>query len=481
MEIGLVKELFMSRQLGYSLQRFAAVVFAFMIGTHFVCGEDWSRFRGENGSGISNTVAALPTEFSADKNLKWKVPLPGPGSSSPIVVGDRVFVTCWTGYGTPKEPDGKIADLKRHLLCYDRNTGKQIWDRSVAARLPEDVYEGMFAEHGYASHTPVSDGKSVFAFFGKSGVYAYDLDGNEKWHALVGDGLDNRRWGSSSSPVLFEDLVIVLAAAESQTIYAFDKETGKEVWKEKADGFSSTWGTPIIVQTASGESELVVGVPFEVWAFHPKTGKFKWFCAIPDTDSYCSSVVADKDIVYSLEGRGGGGVAIRAGGKEDVSASHVLWKGSLRNRIGSPVIHDGLMYFVNSKVVQCVDANTGSSVYEGRLPSASAPASNRPRPGAGPGGQPQGGPPQGGGPGRGQRGGGGMGGQDYSSLVAADGKLYYVTRNGDIHVMKLGRQFQHLGVNRVTSDNEDFSATPAIAGNQIFVRSSHHLYCISGE
>jgi outer membrane protein assembly factor BamB len=439
-----------------------------------VAAADWLRFRGDNGSGYTADAKNLPVEFSDTTNLLWKSAMPGPGSSSPIVVGDRVFVTCWSGYGTPEAKDATQDDLKRHLVCIDRQTGKIIWDKSVKAALPEDVYEGMFAEHGFASHTPVSDGKMIYAFFGKSGVFAFDMEGNQVWHRDVGSGLDRQRWGSSCSPILFEDLVIVLASAESQTLYAFEKATGKEVWKEKADGFASTWGTPILVKLESGETELVVGVPFEVWAFDPKTGKFRWFCPINDTNSYCSSVIANKGVVYSVEGRGGGGVAIRAGGKDDVSKTHIVWQGTLQNRIGTPVIHDDLMYFFGGRIAHCVRAADGEKVYDERLPTVEG---STPAPEASGQEGPRGGR-EGGGGGRGGRNRGGMGGQDYASPVAGDGKMYYVTRNGDIHVIKLGEKFESLAVNRLTNEAEDFSATPAITDDQILIRSSKYMYCV---
>ena len=127
--------------------------------TSAVTGGDWRRFRGPNGDGTSTDDAATPITWSDSENLKWKVDLPGPGHSSPIVVGDHVFVTCWTGYGVNREEPGDPSDLKRHLLCLNRHNGQILWDKSVAAELPEDRYGGMFAEHGYATHTPVSDGE----------------------------------------------------------------------------------------------------------------------------------------------------------------------------------------------------------------------------------------------------------------------------------------------------------------------------------
>ncbi len=203
---------------------------------------DWNRFRGPNGSGVAEDAKNLPTQFSDKESLQWKMELPGPGSSCPIVVGDKVIVSCWSGYGLTRQEPGDIKSLKLHLLCFDRQTGKQIWDSKVDPYFPEEPYQGMFAEHGYASHTPVSDGKNVYVFFGKAGLFAFDLNGKQLWHKEVGTGRDRRGWGSASSPVLYKDLVIVTASAESQSIVAFNKQTGEQVWKQEADGFAGTWG-----------------------------------------------------------------------------------------------------------------------------------------------------------------------------------------------------------------------------------------------
>ncbi|MFO0064432.1 MAG: PQQ-binding-like beta-propeller repeat protein [Pirellulaceae bacterium] len=425
--------------------------------------EDWLRFRGDNGTGVSTSSPPLPVEFGPDQCLKWKVALPGPGHSSPIVVGDKVLVTCWSGYGT-KEGEDDPAQLKRHLICLSRVDGKVLWDRTVDAVLPEDRYGGMFAEHGYASHTPVSDGHWVYVFYGKSGVHAYDLDGNLQWSCMVGEGLDPRGWGSSSSPILAGDLLIVLASAESQTLFGLDKKSGKEMWKEQADGFGGTWGTPILVQSGEGKTELVVGVPYEVWSFQPETGKFNWYCSVAESDSYCSSVIAEGDKIYSIEGRSGGGFSIRAGGKGNVTESSIQWQKPLRNRIGTPLLVDGRLYFFSGRIAQCVDAATGEELFQGRLPQGkSSPAASE-RPAGGDRG--------------GRRGGGPMGGQDYASPVAGDGKIYFVTRSGDIHVLRASSVFESLAVNRLTDAAEDFSATPAISDGQLFIRSSKHLYCI---
>ena len=152
---------------------------AILISPGLLHAADWPQFRGASGSGVSGDAKPLPLEWSEAKNLQWKLELPGPGHSCPIVVGDRVFVTCWSGYGMSRDDLGDQANLKRHLICADRKSGKVLWDQAVPAVLPEDDYRGMFAEHGYASHTPVCDGERVFVFFGKSGVFAFDLEGKQ--------------------------------------------------------------------------------------------------------------------------------------------------------------------------------------------------------------------------------------------------------------------------------------------------------------
>lgn len=431
---------------------------------------DWARFRGPNGSGVSADEAAIPAEWSDSKNLQWKSKLPGPGSSSPIVVGDRVFVTSWSGYADNRGDEGSLDSLQRHLVCLDRKTGKQLWKSTVDAKLPEESYRGMFAENGYASHTPVSDGEIVVAFFGKSGVHTYDLDGRELWQADVGEDLDRRGWGSASSPILFQDKVIVTASVESHSIVALDKKTGKQVWKQEADGFGSTWGTPVIVGSGD-DAEVVIGVPYEVWALNPANGKLKWYCEAMASNSMCSSVVEKDGVIYGVEsGPGGGGsIAIKAGGKGDISKSGTLWSGGDRSRIDTPVVHEGLLYFVSNGVVSCLDAKTGDRVYQGRLSGGSSGSrggtqgsSGRSRFG-------------GFGGGRGGRG----GGQDYSSPIIADGKLIFARRSGDVFVVKLGREFEQLAVNRFESGKGDFNATPAVSDGQLFIRSSTTLYCVS--
>ena len=424
---------------------------------------DWLRFRGSNGSGIAPDDKPVPVEWSATKNLKWQTALPGPGSSSPIVVGDRVFVTCWSGYATEGQQGmGDITALMRHLICVDRSTGKILWDRSLPARQPEERYGGMFAQNGYASHTPVSDGKSVFAFFGKSGVHAFDLDGKPLWHADVGDWDDRRGWGTASSPILHNDVLIVPAFVESQALYGFDKTTGKQLWKAPSDGFASTWGTPVLTDV-EGRADLVIAVPSEVWGFNPDTGKLRWYARGLQSDSVCNSVVTDGSTVFAMSERGGGSVAIKAGGKGDVSATHTLWTGANGARISTPILWENRLYWISGSIATCRDAKTGAEVYNERIASTAAAASQGGNQGFGGGGR---------------RGGGGMSGGDYASPVAANGRLYHVSRRGEVLVIQLGPKFELLSRNKIEGDTSDHSATPAISNGQLFLRSAKVLYCV---
>lgn len=460
-------------QMLHATFRTSACFVSLLLGVSMtVTAGDWARFRGPNGSGISHDTAAVPTTWSDSENLQWKVALPGPGSSSPIIVGDRVFVTCWSGYGVDRENRGKQEDLVRHLVCLDRETGKTIWSKPVEAVLPEDEYGGMFAEHGYASHTPVSDGERIYAYFGKTGALAFDMEGNQLWQTQVGTESDPRHWGSASSPILYKDKVIVTASSESEAVVALDTATGKEVWRQEAAGLNSTWGTPVLAKVDDERTDLVLGVPYEFWAFNPDDGKLRWYCEVMETDSYCSSVVTEGGVVYGIEGRGGGSIAVKAGGKGDVTKTNVVWSGRDSNRIGTPIVHEGRIYFFSGGIANCIEAATGKKIFQARLEGGSASSPS-------PEGGNRGGNRGNAGGGRSRRGGGGGFGGDYASPILADGKIYFTSRSGNFYVMKAGDKFEQLATNRVTDDSEDFSATPAVSDGQLFLRSNKHLYCVA--
>lgn len=409
---------------------------------------DWSRFRGPQGNGVS-ADENVPLEWSDTKNLRWKAELPGPGSSSPIIWKEQIFVSCYSGYGDSGPKGGEMRELKRHLICFNRADGRRLWMATVDAVQPEDPYRGYLTEHGYASSTPVCDGEAVYVFFGKSGVLAFDLSGKQLWQTSVGTSSDNRGWGSASSPVLHKNLVIVNAASESRSIRALDKKTGREVWKAPGSALDLSFNTPVLVPVSEDRTDLVVTVPDELWGLNPDTGKLLWHAAVPMTGNVCPSVLAQDGIVYATGGyQGKGTVAVRAGGKGDVTKTHIVWTARESSYVASPVLHDDHLYWVNEDgLAVCVDAKTGKGIYKERLP---------------------------------QKGDVSRAGKPvYASGVLSKGRLYVPTRTAGVFVLAAQPTFEVLHHN-VLSDSSDFNASPAVSGGQLFLRSNRFLYCIGG-
>lgn len=445
-----------------------------------VTAADWTRFRGPNGSGVSSDGPTPPTTWSDSENVKWKAVLPGPGLSSPIVIGDRVVVTCWSGYAVDARDLGSLDDLKRNVVCLDRQTGDVLWSHDEPALLPEDTYRGMFAQNGYASHTPATDGERVYVFFGKTGVLAFDLgDGRKLWQESVGENREGKGWGSASSPIVHNGLVIVPAFIEGDALVAFDGKTGKVAWKQEAPGYRSNWSTPILVK-ANDRTDLVLAVPGEVWGLNPANGKLRWYCEIPGSSGARASVIADGDVVIAMGGGRGSStcIAVRAGGKGDVKETHQIWEGREASKTGTPVIRDGQLYIVDDKVVTTVDMKTGDRITQTRLTGSGRNAAP-PRGGESEerGDRGQGGGGRSGG-GRGGYG-GGMGGQDYSSPVIAGNNLYWASRAGDVYVVELGESMKQVARNSFDSDRGEYSSTPAISNGELFIRSAGSLYCVA--
>ena len=404
---------------------------------------DWPRFRGPNGSGIA-AAAQPPTTWSDTQNLKWRTELPGPGTSSPIVVGSRVFLTCWTGYGATK---GK-SSLSRELVCVDRATGKVSWAKSLAGESPADQFEGYLPEHGYASHTPASDGQRVFAYFGRGGAAAFDLDGQLLWHVKLGNGANGKNWGSAASPVLHGNTVIITASEEAHAVIALDQATGKEVWRAPGSALEYVFGTPALAGTPA-QPELVFALPEELWAINPDTGKLRWFAHSGLPGNIAPSVVAGDGIVFAFGGFPQlGAVAVKTGGKGDVTGTHRLWQTRDSTYVPTPLLHEGRLYVVTDQgFALCLDAQTGALVFKERLPGASA---------TGRGGKPF-----------------------YASAVLANGNLYAVSRRNGTFVLAARPEFKLLAHNTLATDGTQFNATPAISGKELFLRSDKFLYCLA--
>lgn len=409
------------------MQRATWLLLTFAVSTNFAFA-DWPQFRGPGGLGIAPDKN-VPVEWSADKNVVWKTELPGAGASSPIVVGDKVFVTSYSGYGTGKKDDDK-KNLKRHLLCIERKTGKISWSHDFPAEPGEPAYIFYQALHGYNSSTPVSDGENVYVFHGKSGVHAFDLNGKKLWSASVGDG--TKYWGVGASPIIYKDTVIINASTESSSLIALDKKTGKEVWKAK--DIVESWNTPVLVKAGSA-TELAVGTQTLMKAFDPDTGKQLWRA---ETYNWyvCPSLVAHDGVLYGLQHSIC--VAVKAGGRGDVGKSHVLWNKKIGHVVSSPLYYDGHVYFLSDGIAHCVKASDGSSVYKERVKGA---------------------------------------GEAYASPVLADGKIYYVTRESGTFVLQASPEYKLLAHNSL-NDKSIFNASPAVSHSQLILRSDRYLYCI---
>jgi len=427
---------------------FLRVVLSFSIAAFALndcAAGDWPQFRGPGGLGVAHDTTKLPALWSADKNLLWKTELPGPGSSSPIIVGNRIFVTCYSGYGLDIHKPGDIKDLKRHVLCLDR-TGKILWQREVPAAQPERPFLLMHALHGYASSTPVADGERVYVFFGKSGVLAYDRSGKKVWQASVGPNANP--WGSAASPILIADLVVVNASMESGRLVALRKTDGRQVWS--APGMEMSWSTPLLMKLPSGKEELAVSVKYKLRAFNPETGAEAWACdAMPDYVSTC--LTAQDGVIYVIGTKERLGMAIRgpnaAPGKAAFGKPEVLWKIQRGSNVCSPVLHEGYLYWANENygMVYCARAKDGKIMYEERLVPDGADQ------------------------------------RIYASPVIADGRLYYVSRKQGTFVLAASPRFELLAHNTLAGDDSIFNATPAVSDTHILLRSNRYLYCIGSR
>ena len=399
--------------------------------------EEWTQFRGPDGSGISGAVG-VPTAWGSQENVVWKTELPGPGTSSPIILGNRLYLTCYSGYAESIEDPGDMNRLMRHLVCVDRTSGALLWTKDFAPNLPESEYRGgNNTRHGYASSTPTTDGERLYVFFGKSGVYGLDLEGNILWHTDL--GTDTNGWGSATSPSLYKNLVIVNASVESGSLVALNRETGDVVWR--TPGIKGSWSSPALV--AVGEShEVVLNLPNEVAGFDPDTGEKLWHCeGIPD-GYVCPTPLAHEGVVYVIGGRKNTIVAVRAGGRGDVTSTHVLWKAGVGSNVTSPVYLDGYLYWFHDSrgFAYCVNAETGDVVYEQKLD---------PSPGL-----------------------------LYASVTAVDGRLYAPSQDNGTYVVAATPEFQQLAVNRFEDDPSRTNASVAVSNNQLIVRTDKAVYCI---
>lgn len=415
---------------------------------------NWPGWRGGESGGVS-TESNLPTTWSSTENVLWKTAIPGRGHSSPIVWGERIFLTTAIegepipGAKAPvhmiegkpwSHPEAMGADRKHTLkvLCLDRDTGKILWER-VAYEGP--VYDSRHRKASYASPTPVTDGKLVFAYFGSQGLYAYDFNGNLKWKSDLGK-IGTQSVGDGSSPVLYGDLLILQVDNEdgaNSFITALDKKSGRPVWRTERKGIEISWATPVLVH-AKTRDELVTSGNQAIIAYDPKTGKELWRAAGLDSNAVPSSV-AGNGMVYVFTGYPKKKViAVIPGGAGDITGTaRIAWtydRGVAY--VASPLLFGDYLYLVSDKgILTCLDARTGQVLYnDGRVP---VPAFYM------------------------------------ASLVGGDGKVMQFSEDGDTFVVRAGPKHEILSRNSL---DEPIYATPAIAAGRIFIRTQNHLYAI---
>jgi outer membrane protein assembly factor BamB len=381
--------------------------------------KQWPRFRGPSGQG-DTSEKNLPTEWDkSGRNIVWRTKVPGAGNSSPIIWGDHIFLT-----------HSDIKGTERFVHCFSRSDGRVLWTRQAPAHAPE---AGVRDKNGYASATPVTDGKRVISFLGSCGLVCHDFDGKLLWHY---DAFTIKTGhGAGSSPLLYKDLVI-LAQDQNQAdsiFIALDKTTGKKVWESKR-AKAMTWSTPIIVRVGNRDEMVIAGAE-TVRGYDPATGKELWSLRGP-TQEVIPALVVGKDLLYSASGRNGPTIALRPGGAGDVTQSHVVWR-TVRTgpHVPTPALVNGRLYSANDTgVVTCLDAATGKVVFTERLSDAFSA----------------------------------------SPIVAGD-TLYFAGESGITYVLRAGPTFDLIAQNDLGAP---ILASPAALDGCIFVRTATELVCV---
>lgn len=423
---------------------------------------NWPQWRGPLANGVA-PQADPPVEWSETQNVKWKLKLPGKGSSTPVVWGDQVFIlsaivqekkTEAKAAETPAaEPAGdggrrrggfgrgeKPTDVHEFVvLCLDRKTGKTLWQKAATQQVP---HEGHHQDHGFASASPVTDGEVVLAYFGSRGLYCYDLEGNLKWSKDFGDMITRAGFGEGASPALHGNTVVVNWDDETDGdfIVALDKRTGKELWKN-ARNEPTGWSTPLIVEHG-GKTQVIVSASNKVRGYDLATGQELWSCGGLGSNPIPTPVVSG-DTVYAMSGhREPKVLAIKLGRSGDLTGSDaVSWS---HNRstpyVPSPVLIGDSLYFIqgNTGKLSCFDAKTGEPRFEAEQLE-------------------------------------GIFGT-YASLVAAKDRIYVLGREGKCVVLKPGPKIEILATNKL-EDRTD--ASMALVGREVFIRGKENLYCIA--
>jgi outer membrane protein assembly factor BamB len=425
-----------------------------------LAGKDWPQWRGASGNGVSPETG-LPAKWGVDQNIVWKAASAGLGGSSPIVWGEQVFVTSQIGSASlPKGSHPQLARDDPSLVVYekpmggdrggpqpdtsevflvveafDRADGNRLWEYRVRATGP---FPELHHTHNLATPTPVTDGEHLYAWFGDGQVLCLDMEGDLVWTSNLGREYApfQNQWGHGSSPILYKDKVILLCDHRPASyLLALDKRTGKQRWKSDRGTGRVSHSTPLVVPGPAGD-ELIVNSSESIDAYDPASGELLWYAGSPRQTPIPTPVFHDGIIYMSRGYRNSDFLAIRPGGRGDVTESHIIWRTpGGASYVPSILYYDGLLYMTNEiGVVTCAEASTGERVWRQRL-----------------------------------------GGIFFASPTAGDGKVYFVSETGETVVLQTGREPHILARNNL---GERFIASPAISGGQLFLRSDETLFCI---
>lgn len=410
--------------------------------------KDWPQWRGPLGAGVA-PESNPPTEWSEQKNIRWKVEIPGRAHATPIVLGDRVYVQTAVAIGKPaggeeqgrRRPPKPSEPVKFNVLALDRKSGAKVWETTVNGQVP---VEGTHPDATYASASPVTDGEHLYAYFGSYGLYCLDFNGKVVWEKNLGEMHTRNEFGEGSSPALYGDTLVIVWDHEGEDfIIALDKKTGEQRWKFDRDE-PTTWSTPLVVDV-NGKPQVIVNAYKEARGYDLASGDVIWRTK-GMTQNVIPSPVYSDGIAYLLSGfRGAAAKAIRlADAKGDLADSKaVVWSYDKDTPyVPSPLLYQARLYFLEGTkgVLTCLDAKSGEKLFgPQRLEGVQGV---------------------------------------YASIVGAAGRVYIVSRDGKTLVLKAGSTFELLATNTL---DEGFESSPAIAGDEIFLRGRDHLYCIGAK
>ena len=415
--------------------RFTLPCFLLLSFCSISSAENWPHWRGDNGNGVSLT-AKPPTEWSSSKNVKWKVAIPGKSSGSPVIWEDKVFAVSGIPNGSG---GGELPQLEFKLFCFDRATGKRVWEQTATVATP---HQKTHQTNNFASASPCTDGQHVYAHFGSRGLYCYTMDGELVWKRDDLGRMSTRNgFGEGSSPTITGNMIIVPWDHEGPSyIAALNKLTGDTIWKTPRDE-PTCWATPLIVEH-NGRKQVVMNGQNYARVYDLATGKELWRCG-GQTDRPVASAVTQDDMVFIGSGyRGNFLGAFQLGGEGDIQGTkNVAWSVSRDTPdIASPVLSGGRLYFHKGKsgTISCFDAKSGKAHYKAeRLPQLR---------------------------------------MIYASPVAAGGFVFFTGRSGTTVVIKDSDNYELVATNSV---GETVDATPAPVDNELFIRGERHLFCIS--